>query len=1295
MKKRLFTIFALVLLLFTSTLIVGCKKKNNKPAEVTLTFVASEETVSSKKVTKGYTIVESDFPTNVSVPDGHELKGWFIEDLRISAGYIVNSNTTIVAKFEKTIVPVTQDGTKEHPYIIETPEDLVNFSDRLNHMDEEVEDENYYKAHFVLGNDIDMAGVNYTPAGKEITLNDGEKTIHGFMGFFDGQGHKISNLTISVNMKTNRDYYGGLFALTNTALIRNLTLENINYSVESGSDDANRRIIMGGIVAVAELSVFENINVTGIITTYIFDNNGAYFGGIAGMWDVSDSAKSYYAYTRNCYTNIETKIGELDGEVCSLESAFNGGLFGYVYNYNSAVAIYNCITSGNIHGGKYLGGLVGAFASDNVSVIDCGSYAQVYATGKEVSYAGGLVGMSQADIVIKDSFYNGPVVRGTRATSSNYSSYAGGIVGYATMDDYENYYTGGIACVNSYYKTTVRGADVTTEFGTSTESEINQTFVKDTLNWSDNAYTYENNIIIPNHISIDEEKYQVKLVVDGKEVDSFEKDGNTILGTIEDGKNNDSMVFYDWMLQDGSIYRPYMPVTKDLTIYGKYYDVSTIAGIYSGTATLYETRDAGLIILFDNGTLQWINSSTVNGIYRYDGEHLLFEVFNNISDVSGILTSEGLTFYVDAGMSGNVYYEFKKIEQTIFGEYFSDAGDIITFGSEGKISFQSTKLKDGDYVNGTYTQNGTVLTVTGEHLNSTYSSMTIVDNGDLTLTANFTSTNPNVPSLENVVFRKILTKDYATYPFIGSYDFVYVNGYRPINQSKYTLDFKADGSASYISEYSTVEAQYYVFNQGKTIKLILEGYASEFTYDEEGNFFHGMLHRGTGSIHRGVALIPTEAGAIYGLVLNDVSNVLFTTGELSYLFIDGIYQKDAVISVPSLEDRTRITINDQAYILIHENSEYTTRIGYFLEKVGPEEGTYSYNGKAFSFDGIGNVIGEITGMYMTYQDGLAVILTADDQFIGFNYVDAKAANGAITYIEPDKYQGIWFADYTVSGETDEDHYKLLIDGYGHTTFMYKKYIPDTEEFYYTYNWGDTGWVNFTETPTGISCDYNKYQHCDMRFYYNGDLMYSTNFGYIGTIAMTKVGYTGPVVPPTLPTSAVGKYVGENSDGISVVLNLRQDLNGTYAGTPFVATYDGGQIVTFKINSTVYQFNITTLVLSYDNQTITLTSDGAIEEIIPEAICGVWSGNWEGFGADEHTTLTIEKDGTVKYVDQAFSNVTFDYETQTIRGTASTSGEEDATIVIVYNSETNTINVEYLFGYDGGSYTITGTDLTKK
>ena len=194
MKKNIRLIFS-VIIIALCMLITGCKKCGKDSDKYSLKFISDNTVLVEKEVEPNYTLSSSDFPADPEKA-GYTFDGWYIETLKISEGYVINSDTEIVAKFTKgTINTDKQDGTKEYPYLISTSEDLVNFGDRINHMDEETENPNYHKSYFKLTNDIDMAGVKFTPIGKEITvedeLGDVSYTIEGFMGSFDGNGFAI------------------------------------------------------------------------------------------------------------------------------------------------------------------------------------------------------------------------------------------------------------------------------------------------------------------------------------------------------------------------------------------------------------------------------------------------------------------------------------------------------------------------------------------------------------------------------------------------------------------------------------------------------------------------------------------------------------------------------------------------------------------------------------------------------------------------------------------------------------------------------------------------------------------------------------------------------------------------------------------------------------------------------------------------------------------------------------------------------------------------------------------------
>lgn len=116
-------------------------------------------------------------------------------------------------------------GTAEDPWQIGTAEQLD-----LMHND--------LTAHYILVDDIDLSGFeNWNPVGTFQPLSDKPEEAeiphpdYAFTGTFDGNGHKISNLTIDAPMSMGV----GLFGCTTgtekgNASISSFTLENVNVT---------------------------------------------------------------------------------------------------------------------------------------------------------------------------------------------------------------------------------------------------------------------------------------------------------------------------------------------------------------------------------------------------------------------------------------------------------------------------------------------------------------------------------------------------------------------------------------------------------------------------------------------------------------------------------------------------------------------------------------------------------------------------------------------------------------------------------------------------------------------------------------------------------------------------------------------------------------------------------------------------------------------------------------------------------------------------------------------------------
>ena len=106
-------------------------------------------------------------------------------------------------------------GTEADPWQIETADQLAYLAATVN----DGSCGGYAGQYFVLTANVDLAGMAWTPIGS---MNDMENHTTLFLGSFDGQGYKVSNLSF----KTDAFIVGaGLFGL-NAGEIKNICLEN-------------------------------------------------------------------------------------------------------------------------------------------------------------------------------------------------------------------------------------------------------------------------------------------------------------------------------------------------------------------------------------------------------------------------------------------------------------------------------------------------------------------------------------------------------------------------------------------------------------------------------------------------------------------------------------------------------------------------------------------------------------------------------------------------------------------------------------------------------------------------------------------------------------------------------------------------------------------------------------------------------------------------------------------------------------------------------------------------------------
>ncbi len=199
--------------------------------------------------------------------------------------------------------------------------------------------------NYQLQNDIDLAGINWTPIKDE------------YAGIFDGNNHTIKNLTITSNepMKVSEVGLFGSF----TGIIRNLTMENPYIDI-NGFD--NEAVTYSGYTGVGSIAGVMHRGYIFNCKTTITEN------ATAGIFAQVDNIGGLFGHTtpqglvtlNNCENNVSVGLKD---DVATGDSVSNvGGLIGCSLG---SLEITNSINNGKILARTYnAGGLVGFSQSD-------------------------------------------------------------------------------------------------------------------------------------------------------------------------------------------------------------------------------------------------------------------------------------------------------------------------------------------------------------------------------------------------------------------------------------------------------------------------------------------------------------------------------------------------------------------------------------------------------------------------------------------------------------------------------------------------------------------------------------------------------------------------------------------------------------------------------------------------------------------------------------------------------------------------------------------------------------------
>ena len=290
-----------------------------------------------------------------------------------------------------------------------------------------------YNKCFILTADIYLGGT-FTTAVIAPDMDNTNLVFDGvpFTGVFDGNNHRITNLTIH----TNSNSFTGLFGCIGS----NGSVKNLGI----GNCDVNGNCYIGGLVGENDGNI-SNCSATGTVSGYAVDSdeinrtsvnvgglvgynhNGnisncstvismpeersaVVVGGLVGYSDGGSIIHCSSTGSVGCwYSGAGGLVGENDGNISDCSSAGTvyslqsvGGLVGY----NSSGNISDCCSTSNVSGGYNLGGaggLVGSNYSGNIS--NCCSMGIV---NGGMFWIGGLVG-SNGSGNIGNSYSTSPV----------------------------------------------------------------------------------------------------------------------------------------------------------------------------------------------------------------------------------------------------------------------------------------------------------------------------------------------------------------------------------------------------------------------------------------------------------------------------------------------------------------------------------------------------------------------------------------------------------------------------------------------------------------------------------------------------------------------------------------------------------------------------------------------------------------------------------------------------------------------------------------------------------------------
>ena len=254
------------------------------------------------------------------------------------------------------------DGSSGSPYLISTPEQLALLAYQVNEGGQSYNGE-YFSITANLSLDKTVGSkVVWVPIGKD---------NRPFKGTVNGNGHSVSEMTITAT-STSYTHYFGLFGTIEEGTISGLTVKGAAISL-TASDWAD----VGGLIGECNDNLTDCHAVANITCTNT-GNEEISVGGLAGSCTVSN--------VNHCSSS---------GSITATGSnIIMGGLIGYAQTISTTAkaAMTYCCTATSLKGGTTVGGLMGQLNIVTNKTDISSSFSCSFIDASSATFAGGVFG---------------------------------------------------------------------------------------------------------------------------------------------------------------------------------------------------------------------------------------------------------------------------------------------------------------------------------------------------------------------------------------------------------------------------------------------------------------------------------------------------------------------------------------------------------------------------------------------------------------------------------------------------------------------------------------------------------------------------------------------------------------------------------------------------------------------------------------------------------------------------------------------------------------------------------------